>query len=51
VLAAARAEAPRIKLLKVAAQKFDFLTFEELTRLLNAVKADSAARRAYDRAS
>jgi integrase len=33
---------PRIKLLKVPPQKFDFLTFEELSRLLDAVKSDPA---------
>jgi integrase len=31
---------PRIKLLKIAPQKFDFLTFEECARLLDAVKND-----------
>lgn len=36
---------PRIKLLKVPPQRFDFLTFEELSRLVDAVK-DDAERRA-----
>lgn len=36
---------PRVKLLKVPPQAFDFLTFEELSRLLDAVK-DDAERRA-----
>lgn len=36
---------PRIKLLKLPPQKFDFLTFEELERLLDAVK-DNRERRA-----
>lgn len=31
---------PRVKLLKLPPQKFDFLTFEELGRLLDAVKDD-----------
>jgi integrase len=35
---------PRIKLLKVPPQEFDFLTFEELSRLLDAVKEDSERR-------
>ncbi|HYO97993.1 MAG TPA: tyrosine-type recombinase/integrase [Polyangiaceae bacterium] len=35
---------PRIKLLKVPPQEFDFLTFEELPRLLDAVKDDPERR-------
>jgi integrase len=35
---------PRIKLLKLPPQKFDFLTFEELLRLIDAVKADTDRR-------
>ena len=35
---------PRIKLLKVPPQEFDFLTFEELSRLLDAVKDDPERR-------
>jgi len=35
---------PRIKLLKLAPQKFDFLTFEEYERLLDAVKDDPGRR-------
>lgn len=31
---------PRVKLLKVPQQRFDFLTFEELSRLVEAVKGD-----------
>jgi integrase len=31
---------PRVKLLKVPQQRFDFLTFEELSRLLEATKED-----------
>jgi len=31
---------PRVKLLKIPLQKFDFLTFEELSRLTDAVKID-----------
>ena len=31
---------PRVKLLKIPPQKFDFLTFEELPRLLDAMKDD-----------
>jgi integrase len=31
---------PRVKLLKIPPQKFDFLTFEELSRLTEALKAD-----------
>jgi integrase len=31
---------PRVKLLKLPTQKFDFFTYEELERLLDAVKAD-----------
>ena len=31
---------PRVKVLKVPQQKFDFLTFEELSRLTDAVKVD-----------
>jgi integrase len=31
---------PRVKLLKVPPQEFDFLRFEELSRLLEAVKGD-----------
>jgi len=31
---------PRVRLLKIPMQKFDFLTFEELTRLTEAVKGD-----------
>jgi integrase len=31
---------PKVKLLKIAAQKFDFLTFEELARLVEAMKGD-----------
>ncbi|RYZ04383.1 MAG: hypothetical protein EOO73_24230 [Myxococcales bacterium] len=31
---------PRVKLLKVPQQRFDFLTFEELLRLVEAMKAD-----------
>ena len=33
---------PKLKLLKVPVQKFDFLDFEELSRLLEATKSDSA---------
>ncbi len=36
---------PKIKLLKLPPSKFDFLTFEELERFLDAVK-DDAERRA-----
>ncbi len=32
---------PRIELLRVPPQKFDFLDFEELDRLLEAAKGDS----------
>jgi integrase len=32
---------PRVKLLKVPQQRFDFLTFEELSRLVEAMKDDS----------
>jgi integrase len=39
------ASVPKIKLLKLEPQKFDFLTFEELERLLHAMK-DDAERRA-----
>jgi integrase len=35
---------PRIKLLKLPPQKFDFLTFEELSRLIDAVKDDTERR-------
>lgn len=35
---------PRVKLLKVPPQEFDFLTFEELSRLLDAVKDDPERR-------
>jgi hypothetical protein len=35
---------PRIKLLKIALQKFDFLTFEEFSRLLEAMKGDAERR-------
>jgi integrase len=35
---------PRIKLLKVPPQKFDFLTFDELSRLVDAVKDDTERR-------
>ncbi len=35
---------PRIKLLKIAPQKFDFLTFEEFSRLLDAMEADAERR-------
>jgi integrase len=35
---------PRVKLLKVQPQPFDFLTFEELSRLLDAVKDDAERR-------
>jgi integrase len=35
---------PRIKLLKLPPQKFDFLTFEELSRLIDAVKDDNERR-------
>jgi integrase len=35
---------PRIKLLKIAPQKFDFLTFEEFSRLLEAMKDDVERR-------
>jgi integrase len=35
---------PRIKLLKIAPQKFDFLTFEEFSRLLEAMKGDAERR-------
>ena len=31
---------PKVKLLKIAPQRFDFLTFEELSRLVEAVKGD-----------
>jgi len=31
---------PRVKLLKIPPQKFDFLTFEELSRLTDAVRSD-----------
>ena len=31
---------PRVKLLKIPQQKFDFLTFDELSRLIEAVKGD-----------
>jgi integrase len=35
---------PKLKPLKIALQKFDFLTFEELARLLEAVKGDTERR-------
>jgi integrase len=35
---------PRVKLLKVPPQEFDFLTFEELSRLLDAVKGEPERR-------
>jgi integrase len=35
---------PKIKLLKLEPQKFDFLTFEEFERLLEAVKGDTERR-------
>jgi integrase len=35
---------PKLKPLKIAPQKFDFLTFEELSRLLEAVKGDTERR-------
>jgi integrase len=35
---------PRIKLLKLPPQKFDFLNFEELSRLIEAVKDDTERR-------
>jgi integrase len=35
---------PRIKLLRIAPQKFDFLTFEEFSRLLEAMKSDAERR-------
>src|SRR5688572_21652773 len=35
---------PRVKLLKVQPQPFDLLTFEELSRLLNAVNDDQERR-------
>jgi hypothetical protein len=38
------ASVPKIKLLKVPPPKFDFLTFEELERLLDAVKGDPERR-------
>lgn len=31
---------PRVRLLKVLQQRFDFLTFEELSRLVEAMKGD-----------
>ncbi|HEX9297199.1 MAG TPA: tyrosine-type recombinase/integrase [Polyangiaceae bacterium] len=38
------ASVPKIKLLKLPPSKFDFLTFEELERLLDAVKRDAERR-------
>ena len=38
------ASVPKIKLLKLEPPKFDFLTFEELERLLEAVKDDPEPR-------
>ena len=35
---------PRVMLLKIPQQKFDFLTFDELSRLVEAVKGDSERR-------
>jgi integrase len=35
---------PRIKLLKIAPQRFDFLTFEEFSRLIDAMKDDVERR-------
>ena len=35
---------PRVKLLKIPQQKFDFLTFEELSRLTEAMKIDPERR-------
>ena len=35
---------PRIKLLKLPPQRFDFLTFEELSRLIEAIKDDTERR-------
>ena len=35
---------PRVKLLKVPLQRFDFLTFEELSRLAEAMKEDDRER-------
>ena len=36
--------APRVKLLKIPQQEFDFLTFDELSQLIEEVKGDPERR-------